>query len=148
MDKPQDEKALNVLGEPLLSVSHQTKATNGWSKLFLLAGGAIVLLTLNGNGDGAARPQHERDARLVQEAVNCFELGILAQQAMQFRQAGGSKVDLLDVIYGSGSPETQMLARAIVDDAYNSELHSDPSLKAASILAFRGLVEETCSTSR
>lgn len=73
---------------------------------------------------------------------------MLAEKTMQFRQAGGAKADLLDVVYGSGSQETQMLARAIVDDAYNSELHSDPGLKVASVIAYRRVVEEACTTSR
>ena len=107
--------------------------------------------------NGAARSHGGRDARLAGEDSgehspyradgNCLSLGALAEEAMLFRQAGGSKADLLDVIYVSGAPETQMLARAIVDDAYNSELHSDPGFSRLSATVFRALVEEACSSS-
>jgi len=66
---------------------------------------------------------------------------------MRFRQTGRSKLDLLDVIDRSGSQENRMLARAIVDDAYSSSLHSDPDLQAAFVFAFRAVVEDTCSNS-
>jgi hypothetical protein len=157
MDKPQHDKGPEMVEGSAPSRSQPPTATG--KSLFLpwLFLGALALLVTYGKNDDPTNPSDGRDARLGREdsghnvpdrsATACAEWGKLAQQAMQFRQTGGSKADLLDVIDKSGNQENRMFAHAIVDDAYSSTLHSDPDLQAASILAFRAVVEDACSNS-
>lgn len=156
MDRPQHDR-----GPELVEGSAPTSSvptTIGVSSVLpWLLGGVVALLLLYGNTDRATNSTEGTGARLQREdhvqnvpdrsAAACSAWGKLAEQAMRFRQTGGSKADLLDVIDRSGNQEDRVLAHAIVDDAYSSALHSDPDLQAASILAFRAVVEDTCSNS-
>lgn len=156
MDRPQQDKGPEVVEGSVTSPTQPT--TIGVSSILpWIVGVVVVLLVLYWSSDrernstkvGAASLEQEATRQTVPDrsAVMCSELGELAEQAMHFRQTGGSKSDLLDVIDTRGSQETRMLARAIIDDAYNSTLHSDPDMQAVSASVFRALVEEACSNS-
>lgn len=157
MDRPQHDKRPEEAEVSPGSLSKPTAAREKSSMLPWFLGGAVALLVLYGNSDWANSSRNGRDALAEREsseqvvsdfsASTCSAWGKLAEQAMSFRQNGGSKADLLDVIDKSGNEEHRMLAHAIVDDAYSSALHSDPDLRAASILAFRAVVKDTCSNS-
>lgn len=156
MDKPRQDKGTEVVEGTAPNSSQPPTATGKSLLLPWLILGAVALLITYGKSDDAAKSADGRDARLAQDSFGeqlpgrtaemCSDLGDLAEQTMRFRQTGGSKVDLLSVIDTRGSQETRILARAIIDDAYNSKLHSDPHLQALSIAAFRAVAEEACSS--
>jgi hypothetical protein len=155
MERPQQDKGPEVVEGTEPNSSRPPTALGKSLLLPWLILGAVALLVIYGKSDDATNSRDGRDARLEREnsghnvldrsAAACSAWGKLAQEAMRVRQTGGSKADLLEVISSSDNAENRVFARAIVDDAYNSALHSDPDMKAFSILAFGGVVEEMCS---
>jgi hypothetical protein len=154
MDKLKHDKGSEVVEGSAPSLSQPPSA--GKSLLLpWLALGAVALLITYGKSDDASNQPDGRDARFEREnsghnfpdrsAAACSAWGKLAEQAMRIRQTGGSKTDLLEVISSSDNAENRVFARAIVDDAYNSTLHSDPVLQAGSVIAFGAAVEDMCS---
>ncbi|MBL9062592.1 hypothetical protein [Tabrizicola sp.] len=154
MDKLKQDNGSEVLEGSAPSLNQPPSA--GKSLLLpWLALGAVALLIIYGKNNDSSNQPDGRDARLERanstnsfpdhSAAACSAWGKLAEQAMRVRQAGGSKADLLEVISSSDNAENRVFARAIVDDAYNSALHSDPVLQAASVIAFGAAVEDMCS---